>query len=235
MPTPALSVLVPTYNERDTLPFLLRDLAGLRASYEVVVADGGGSDGTARLAAEQGAVVVDGERGRGTQLAAAAKAARAPVLCVLHADIRLPAATLAAIDAYAAAPLASALAFSLAIDGAGVALRLIAAGANARSRLFHMPYGDQGLLMTRRMYDEAGGYRPVPIMEDVLIVRALARSAGIAISAECVVVSARRWKRDGPWRRSLRNTALLTAFLAGASPGRLARWYDAHRPPTTSG
>ena len=233
--TPALSVLIPTYNERGSLPFLLRDLAGLHASYEVVVADGGGSDGTARIAAEQGAMVVACERGRGTQLAAAAKAARAPVLCALHADIRLPAATLAAIDAYAAAPLASALAFSLAIDGAGVALRLIAAGANARSRVFHLPYGDQGLLMTRRMYDQAGGYRPVPIMEDVLLARALARSAGIAISDEHVVVSARRWERDGPWLRSLRNIALLTAFLAGASPARLARWYDAPRPIDSGG
>lgn len=234
MSTPALSVLIPTYNERDTLPFLLRDLRDLRTPCEVIVCDGGSRDGTADLAVEHGALVVTSERGRGTQLAAAASAARTPVLCTLHADVRLPKATLGAIDAYAANPSSTALAFSLAIDGAGMTLAAIAAGANLRSRVLHLPYGDQGLLMTRRMYDDAGGYASVPIMEDVMIARALSRTCGIAISHERVVVSARRWIRDGPWRRSLRNVALLAAFLAGASPARVARWYDASRAVRTT-
>ena len=233
--TPALSVLIPTYNERDALPFLLEDLARLRSPYEVVVADGGSSDGTRGHAEALGAIVVSCVRGRGTQLAAAARAARAPVLCVLHADVRLPTPTLAAIDAYAARPLANALAFSLAIEGPGFALALIAAGANARSRVFHLPYGDQGLLMTRGMYDDVGGYPSVPIMEDVVIARALARSAGIAISAERVIASSRRWRHDGAWRRSLRNVALLGAYFAGASPHQLARWYGATRPADKAG
>ena len=225
MPTPSLSVLVPTYNERSALPFLLDDLAGLRTPCEVIVADGGSSDGTAQYAEERGAVVVPSALGRGIQLAAAARAGRSPVFCVLHADVRLPAPTLAAIDAYAAHPLATALAFSLAIDGGGLALRLIAAAANARSRLVHLPYGDQGLLMTRVMYLAAGGYAAVPIMEDVLLARALSRAVGITIGPERIIASARRWHRDGPVRRSLRNVALLAAFLAGASPERIARWY----------
>ena len=146
----------------------------------------------------------------------------------------LPAPTLAAIDRWVAAPSRTAQAFSLAIDGRGVAYRLIAAGANLRSRLMHLPYGDQGLLVTRAMYDAAGGYAPVPIMEDVLIARALARSCGITISPERVIVSARRWERDGPWRRSTRNVALLAAFLCGAGPQRLARWYGVE-PSATHG
>ncbi len=235
MTVPELSILVPTHNERATLPFLLDDLAGLHTPHEVVVADGGSTDGTARCAAERGAVVVTGARGRGTQLAAAARTARAPVLCAVHADVRLPAPTLAAIDAYAARPPTTALAFSLAIDGPGLSFSLIAAGANVRSRVLHLPYGDQGLLMTRAMYEATGGYATVPIMEDVLIVRALARSVGITMSAERVIVSPRRWERDHPWRRSLRNVALLTAFLCGASPSRIARWYDSARTSTTHG
>lgn len=235
MPPPQLSILIPTLNERAALPFLFGDLAGLQVHYEVVVADGGSTDGTERFAAEWGAVVLASARGRGIQLAAAARCARAPVLCALHADVRVPTPTLAVIDAYTAYPRATALAFSLAIDGPGLPLTLIAAGANVRSRVLHLPYGDQGLLMTRTMYDAAGGYSSVPIMEDVLLVRALARSVGITMSAEHVIVSARRWERDHPWRRSLRNVALLTAFLCGASPNRIARWYDAAGTAATHG
>ena len=235
MTTPELSILVPTYNERATLPFLLDDLGGLRVPHEVVVADGGSTDGTVAYALERGVSVVSSPRGRGTQLGAAARGARASVLCALHADVRLPAATLATIDAWVATPAATALAFSLAIDGVGLPLALIAAAANVRSRVLHLPYGDQGLLMTRAMYEGAGGYPAIPIMEDVAIVRALSRSVGITISAERVVASARRWERDNPWGRSFRNVALLTAFLCGVSPERIAGWYDSPQTGITRG
>lgn len=222
---PRLSVLVPTISEGATLPFLLGDLAGLRVDHEVIVADGGSEDDTRQIAIAHGARVVTGPRGRGVQLATAAQDARAPVLFAVHADVRLPVRTLRAIDAFAEAPGSAALAFSLAIDDAGLAFQLIAAGANARSRLLGLPYGDQGLLMTRTTYDAIGGYSPVPIMEDVIIARALRRTAGISISPEKVVVSSRRWRRDGAFRRTARNAGLLLAFLAGVSPGRISRWY----------
>ncbi len=229
--SPRLSILIPTLSEQASLPFLLGDLEGLETPHEVIVADGGSTDDTARVATERGAVVVTSPPGRGTQLAAAARAASGHVFCALHADVRLPVATLAAIDAYAAHPPAAAMAFSLAIDGHGRSLALIAAGANLRSRLLGLPYGDQGLLMTRAMYSAAGGYAPVPIMEDVMLVRALARVGGVTVtmSPQRVLVSARRWQRDGPWRRSFRNVALLLAFLAGVPVERLARWYGASR------
>jgi rSAM/selenodomain-associated transferase 2 len=220
-----LSILVPTLNERGSLPFLLADLATLRTSCEVIVADGGSSDDTATVAARLGARVVFSERGRGCQLAAAAASAEGFVLCALHADVRLPPRTVAAIDAYAAQPPATAMAFSLGIGADGASFAIISALANLRSRLLHLPYGDQGLLMTRGMYDRCGGYPPVPIMEDVMLVRALARSVGIVVSPERVVASPRRWTRDGPWRRSMRNLAILSAYAVGASPARIAGWY----------
>lgn len=225
MTLPSLSILIPTLNERASLPFLLADLAMLRTPTEVIVADGGSTDGTVEAATALGATVISSERGRGTQLAAAAGVARGRVLCALHADVRLPPRTLAAIDRYAAHPPATAMAFSLAIGAEGATFAIIAALANLRSRLLRLPYGDQGLVMTRAMYDRCGGYRSVPIMEDVMIVRALARSSGIAISRERVIASSRRWVRDDPWRRSLRNVALLAAFTLGASPARIADWY----------
>lgn len=225
MPGPRVSILIPTLNERNTLPFLLADLAMLNVSHEIVVADGGSSDDTRELAASRGAVVIATEPGRGTQLAAAARVGSAPVLCVLHADVRLPPRTLAAIDAYAAQPASSAMAFSLAIDGPDRRLAIIAAGANLRSRMLGLPYGDQGLLLTRAMYDTVGGFESIPIMEDVAIARALSRTVGMAISPERVVVSARRWRRVGATKQTLKNITLLIAFVAGVSPARLAPWY----------
>lgn len=234
MPAPLLSIIVPTLNERATIPLLLSDLARLETPHEIVVADGGSTDDTAQFAAEGGAIVVRTERGRGTQLREGCRRAKADVLCALHADVRLSPAAIAEIDAYARTPMATALAFSLEIDGPGPTLRLIAAGANLRSRLLRLPYGDQGLLMTRAMYDAAGGFPAIPLMEDVVIARQLQRTVGITLSPSRVLVSSRRWARR-PLRRSFRNLALLAAFLCGVSPARLVRAYGSHTREATHG
>jgi rSAM/selenodomain-associated transferase 2 len=233
---PALSVVVPALDEARTLPALLDALRrGLRVPHEVIVADGGSADGTDAVARDAGARVVTGARGRGRQLAAAVAASRAPLLCALHADARPSPAALARLDALAAEtaagrPPAHAYAFRLAIDAPGAAFRVVERTANARSRWLALPYGDQGLVMTRAAYDAAGGYPPWPLMEDVALVRALARVTGVRLLDAAVTVSARRWQRDGVVRRTLANWRLLARYLLGASPERLARDYGPEAP-----
>ena len=230
---PALSVVVPALDEARTLPALLDALArGVRAPHEVIVADGGSADGTAEVARAAGARVVTGGRGRGRQLAAAVAAARAPLLCAFHADARPSPRALEHLDALAVAtaagrPPAHAYAFRLAIDAPGAAFRAVERAANARSRWLRLPYGDQGLVVTRAAYDAAGGYPPWPLMEDVALVRALRRVTGVRLLDAEVTVSARRWRRDGVARRTLANWWLLARWWLGASPDRLAREYDA--------
>jgi rSAM/selenodomain-associated transferase 2 len=198
---PALSVVVPTLDEGGTLPGLLGTLAAsLTAPYEVVVADGGSGDDTVAVAAAAGARVVTAPRGRGRQLAAGVAAARAPLLCALHADVRPTPRALALLDAIAHAsaagrPPADALAFRLAIDAPGLPFRLIEWGANLRSRWLRLPYGDQGLVVTRDVYDRAGGYPAWPLMEDVALVRALGRVAHVRLLPAAVIVSSRRGRR----------------------------------------
>jgi rSAM/selenodomain-associated transferase 2 len=227
---PALSVVIPALDEATTIGGLLGDLSALRVTHEVIVSDGGSRDATPRAAGNAGAFVVRSERGRGRQLRAGIAAARGAMLCVLHADVRLPAETLRALEQIGETGARGAWAFRLRIDARGAAYRLVELGANLRSRAFALPYGDQGLVLDRATYDDAGGYADVPLMEDVLLARALRRAGRrIVLRREAVVVCARRWERDGVLRRSGRNLLLLARLAAGASPDELAPRYDARR------
>lgn len=228
---PLLSVVVPALDEAAALPALLDRLAtALAVPHEVVVADGGSVDDTRAVAEARGAVVVDAPRGRGVQLRAGAAAARADVLLFLHADALPSAAALALCAARARAPRGrpathEAGAFRLRIDATGAAYRMVERGANLRSRVLGLPYGDQGLLVTRAHYDAAGGFPAWPLMEDVALVRALRRTGRVRLLPADVGVSARRWQRDGVVRRMLGNWLLLARFLLGARPETLAAEY----------
>lgn len=211
--------------EEAALGGLLADVRGLAIAHEVIVADGGSSDATVAVARAAGARVVTCAASRGRQLAAGAAAARGTWLLFLHADARLDARAGAALAAAMAAPAAAAYAFRLRIDARRPAYRVLEWGANARSRLAQLPFGDQGLLLPRALYDAAGGFQAVPIMEDVLLVRRLVRLAPVRLLPASVTVSARRWEREGPARRTVHNWRLLFALWRGASPHHLAERY----------
>jgi len=114
--------------------------------------------------------------------------------------------------------------FRLRLDDAAPAARRIEKLAAWRSRRLGLPYGDQGLLIARRLYDQLGGYRPLPLMEDVDLVRRLGRRR-LAALGSAAVTSAARYRRDGWWLRPLRNLALLALYYLGLPPRWLARLY----------
>ena len=221
---PVLSVVIPTLDEAESIAALLGDLASLRVAHEVIVADGGSADATRDIAASLGARVVLAGRGRGTQLRSGAGVATAPVLLFLHADVRLPPAARAELLLFLQTS-GTAACFRLAIDSPRRAYRVIEMMANLRTRWLRLPYGDQGLLISRERYAAVGGFADVPLMEDVVMARALSRSGAFELLDACVVVSARRWERDGVWHRSLANVVLLARFLGGASLHDLAAAY----------
>lgn len=225
---PRLSIVIPTLDEEHVLPPLLDDVARLAVSHEVIVADGGSGDRTREVAAELGARVIASPLGRGSQLAAGARAARGDVLCFLHADARMNERARGALEHHAARASGHAAVFRLSIDASSLAFRAIERGTMLRTRVLGLPYGDQGLIVHRTDYEAAGGFPDVPLMEDVAIVRALGRSARITLLDASLRVSARRWQRDGVWRGTLRNWLLLGAYLLGVTPRRLASWYRPH-------
>ena len=229
---PDLAVVIPALNEAARLPRILADLRALAVSYEVIVADGGSEDGTREVARDAGARVVESPPGRGRQLRRGVAAATAPWLLVLHADVRASAAALAEAAAFVRRDDAERFAaWPLAIDAEGAWLRLVERLAAARWRVLGLPYGDQGLVVHRSLYDRAGGYPEAPIMEDVALIRGLRRAARQTRFREPLVADARRYLREGRVRRAAANAALITLFTVGVSPARLARWYRPEPAP----
>jgi rSAM/selenodomain-associated transferase 2 len=225
-----VAVVIPTLNEAELLPGLLDDLDRLDLPLEVIVADGGSTDGTASLARARGARIVASAPGRGRQLNAGAAGTRAPWLCFLHADVRLGPQAREDLAATVADPTIDAAVWRLAIDAEGWWFRAVEVGARIRDRFGGLPYGDQGLLIRRRLFDELGGFPDFPVMEDVALIRAVHRVAALHHLHSPMLVSARRWHEEGPFRTYARNVALVTAYLSGVSPHRLARWYPSHTP-----
>lgn len=226
--TPVLSVVIPALEEERAIGALLGDLRALAVPYEVIVADGGSTDATVAIARGQGALVVQAPAGRGSQLRAGAARARAGVLCFLHADVRLELSAVAALEIAVRHASQAALVFDLRIDAPGVAFRLIELAVGARTRALRLPYGDQGLVVSRVAYDAAGGYPDEPLLEDVALIRALRRVVPIRVLPASLTVSARRWQREGIAARTMRNWILLARYLGGAAPATLARAYRAH-------
>ena len=191
-----------------------------------MLADGGSADATRAIASAAGARVIAAPRGRGVQLAAGIAAARGPWLLLLHADTRLAPGWAEAVAAVLAAPGGAARAhhFRFALDDAAPAARRLEGAVAWRCRVLRLPYGDQGLLIHRDLLAAVGGLRPLPLMEDVDLVRRLGR-ARIAALPVAALTSAARWQRDGYLRRSARNLVCLALWLLGVPPARIARFY----------
>ncbi len=224
-----IGVVIPTLNEAQFLPALLEDLRGLGLSLplDIVVADGGSTDGTPAIASAAGARVLDAPRGRARQLNAGAQAVHGEWLLLLHADVRLTIeAQRALIAAVQAGSGARAAVFRFAIELPWFWKRFIELGQSLREALWGLAYGDQGLLVRREQFDEVGGYPDIPLMEDVAIVGRLGRETPIRRLAATLPTSGRRYLRDGIVRTWLRHTALITLYHAGVSPYQLARWRD---------
>ena len=227
-----ISVVIPTLNAQSSLAATMTALipavvAGIVR--QVIVVDGGSSDRTLRIAEEAGADIVTAERGRGRQLAAGAAAARFRWILFLHADTvldagweREAAAFVERVDV-GQRP-AAAAAFRFALDDLGFMPRLIETGVAVRCTLFRLPYGDQGLLMPRKLYEELGGFKPMALMEDVDMIRRLGRSRTIILRT-AAVTSAIRYKREGYIRRVARNLTCLSLYYLHAPMPVLLRLY----------
>jgi rSAM/selenodomain-associated transferase 2 len=217
-----LSLVVPTLNAARGLE---RSLASVRGGVdEIVVADGGSTDGTLALAEGLGARVLSVPPGRGGQLAAGAREAKGDWLLFLHADTALANGWRAVALAHRRDRPERAGFFRLALDDPNPAARRVESLANWRARRLGLPYGDQGLLISRALYEAVGGFRGLPLMEDVDLVRRIGKSRLVPLDAEAVT-SAERYRRDGWWRRPMRNLACLGLYFLGVPPRRIQEIY----------
>ncbi|SDD46811.1 transferase 2, rSAM/selenodomain-associated [Belnapia rosea] len=215
----SLTIVVPTLNAATGLGATLAALDGL----PVVVVDAGSRDGTVEIARAAGARVVTAPPGRGGQLAAGARAAEGEWLLFLHADTRPGAGWRAAVAAAMREP-ERAHYFRFALDDPGPEARRLERLVAWRCRVLALPYGDQGLLIARSLYEAVGGFRPLPLMEDVDLVRRLGRRRLVPMP-EVALTSAARWRREGWRRRSARNLLCLSLWFLGLPPGLIRRLY----------
>lgn len=226
-----LSVVIPTLDEAERLPRLLEDLRALDDVIgEVIVVDGGSRDGTVSVARQRGATVVESDPGRGRQLRAGSRAARGPWLFFVHADCRLPPDSADRLRAFLRTASSDDFAhFRFELEGTGPFVHFIEFGQRLRERLYGLVYGDQGLVVSRALYEQVDGHPEWPLMEDVGVIDRLEEAGRRVALAAALPTSARRYAREGGLRAWLRNAVLIARFRLGASPDLLARSYRPER------
>jgi len=221
-----LSVIIPTLNEASYLGPTLDRAAAADPVPERIVVDAGSDDATVEVARAHEARVIEAAEGRGTQQREGARAASGDVLLFLHADTLLPERYRRHVGETLERSPVSAGAFQLRINRPDVRFRWIERMVLLRSRVAELPYGDQALFMRRATYEQAGGMPPVPLMEDVMMVRRLRRLGRVQIVPAKVETSGRRWERHGILRNTFINQLLFMGFHLGLSPETLRGYYD---------
>jgi len=225
MKKPSLSVIIPALNERDNLP---ATIASLPAGVEVLVVDGGSTDGTREWVFSQPDLrMLDAPRGRGPQLAAGALAATGELLLFLHADCQLPKGVLDTILAAGATAGCFSVRFA---ERKPFSLTVTAWAINAHSRLTRTATGDQAIWCSRVAYNALGGFSPWPLFEDVDFVDRLKKHGRFVVLPQKVTVSARRWLTLGVGRTNLLMVVLWCGYRLGISPTTLKLWFRDVRP-----
>jgi len=225
-----LSVIIPCLNEAEGIADALQSLAPLRArGVEIVVVDGGSSDDTPEIARAHADQVISAPRGRAKQMNAGARRARGDILLFLHADCRLPASADAVIIDGLNRARTTWGRFDVTLTGTHPLLRVVGAMMNLRSRLTGIATGDQGIFVTRSLFEAAGGFAEIALMEDVALCRRLKRYGKPLCLRHRVTVSGRRWEKHGVLRTILLMWRLRIEYWLGADPDKLALRYAVHK------
>ena len=227
-PRNLISVIIPALNERNHLPVTLASLTHIDLLHEVIVVDGGSTDGTREwLSQQQVSRVIDAEPGRGAQLDAGARVATGDVLIFLHSDCLLPPdAPMHIMEALANDRVVGGCFLIRFAEQYPRSLWLIALGINGRTLLTRTATGDQAIFVRRSAYELVGGFAAWPLFEDIDLVTRIKRLGRFVVQARTVTISARRWLRYGVWRTTVMMYALRAGYYVGLSPFRLKRWFE---------
>jgi rSAM/selenodomain-associated transferase 2 len=222
MPT-GVSFVIPALNEAENIGPLLLQLRSTYPEAELVVVDGGSDDDTVATAMPLCDLLLLGAQGRANQMNLGGRAARREYLLFLHAD-SVPGVSAPSLSAYLAERPQWGFC-RVRLSGPGPVFRVIERCMNLRSAVTKIATGDQMLFVRRELFEETGGFEPIPLMEDIAYCRRLRRMAAPRVVREPVVTSSRRWEARGVVRTVLQMWALRLAYFLGASPARLWQHY----------
>jgi rSAM/selenodomain-associated transferase 2 len=223
-----ISLIIPVFCEQAVINRTIANVRSQRGGddAEIIVVDGEADAGTLAVIRDGAARKILSEKGRGRQLNRGAAIATGDVFVFLHGDTLLPSTAFERIAGVMRDEGCVGGAFDLTIDARGIAFRVIERMASLRSRLTRIPYGDQAIFIRASYFRNLGGFREIPIMEDVDLMQRLKRDGKrIVISREAVLTSARRWEEEGPVFATLRNWLLMVLYLCGVAPERFVRFY----------
>ncbi|NEP85172.1 MAG: glycosyltransferase family 2 protein [Okeania sp. SIO3B3] len=224
-----ISIIIPVLNEVNTITQTISTAQTAKdKDIEIIVVDGGSNDGTIELIKCLNIQIISSVPGRATQMNCGAKIATGKILLFLHGDTLLPSNFDRMLEDILVKPKIIAGAFELSIRGTTKGLRIVERMVNWRSRYLQMPYGDQGIFLPAKIFQEIGGFPEIPIMEDFELIRRLKKRGQIAIVPTPVFTSGRRWQKLGILKTTFINQIVIIAYLLGVSPQRLARWYRSH-------
>lgn len=224
----SISIILPVFREEEGIREIIAHLRGLDngSAAEIIVVDADPGRGTIGLISDSGVVTATSAPGRAVQMNHGASLAAGDVLLFLHADTFLPHDALARVRACMEDRRFAAGAFDLGIRSDRKIFRITERYVALRTRTTRVPFGDQAIFMRRDYFQSIGGYRPIPLMEDVeLMTRIRKRGDRICLIPEKVMTSARRWEREGVLYSTLRNWMLQALYVLGVPPERLAQWY----------
>ena len=222
------SFIIPVWSEEAIISRTIEHVRNLSASgsEEIIVVDGDPAGRTIKAVRHMGVKTATSEKGRGRQMNIGASLAEGEILVFLHADTLLPPDALELIEKAMEDGSRIAGAFDLAIESERPAYRLIEKAASLRSRMTRIPYGDQTVFIRKNDFLALGGFSDIPIMEDVEFMQRIKKKKGkICIIGKAVRTSPRRWEEEGVVYTTLRNWLLLSLYLCGVKPERLARFY----------
>ena len=222
------SIIVPVLNEQDQINSFLDKINGQNnnGNFEIIIVDGDSQGGTINAVRDNSVIRLTSPKGRGRQMNAAAAAARGEIFIFLHADTTLPDNALEKISLALQNTDYVGGAFDLKIDSDRLFLRYISVRASLRSRWNRIPYGDQAIFIRKEYFDEIGGFKEIPLMEDVDLMRRIKKDGRkIVILPDKVTTSARKWESDGALYTTMRNQILVRLFYLGVSPHKLAKYY----------
>jgi len=226
---PILSIIVPVFHEGEKINDLLGYLNRLDSekNLEIIVVDGVQEKDTLRAIHSNHVIKISSEKGRAKQMNAGASVANGEILIFLHADTELPGQALKKIYSLVGEKAYVGGAFDLGIKSDKFIFKIVSTLASLRSRLSRIPFGDQAIFIRREYFNQIGGYKEMPLMEDVELMRRIKKSGNkIRIFYDRVMTSPRRWEKEGVIYCTLRNWTLQALYFLGMSPDRLAKFYE---------